>query len=115
MNLNELWQQVVFAVAGGLAAEVLHWYMLSRQPAGAARFVARKGYWLWTLGMIAVGGLMPALYINGSASALLCFHLGAATPLLLQKLVTTIPAIANAQGGAAREGSATRLRDFLTW
>ena len=51
--------------------------------------------------MTAVGGLMPALYINGSASALLCFHLGAATPLLLQKLVTAIPTIAAQQGGAA--------------
>jgi hypothetical protein len=99
----------VFTVAGGLAAEVLHWYMLTHKPGGAARFRARKGYWLWTVGMIALGGLMPALYIAGSASALLCFHLGAATPLLLQKLVTAVPAIANPQGPQSS------LRDFLTW
>jgi hypothetical protein len=109
MVLTELWQQIGFAVAGGLAAEVLHWYMLTRRPGGAARFRARSGYWLWTIGMIAMGGLMPALYIDGSATALLCFHLGAATPLLLQKLVTALPAMAQAQGVR------TSLRDFLTW
>jgi hypothetical protein len=60
---------------------------------------------------------MPALYINGSASALLCFHLGAATPLLVQKLVTAIPAIAAQQGGAAAADGqpAVRLRSFFTW
>src|ERR1700686_5309819 len=98
MVLNELWQQIAFAVVGGLAAEVLHWYMLSRKPGGSARFRARSGYWFWTLGMVAIGGLMRALYINGSATALLCFHLGATTPILLQKLVNVAPAIANPQG-----------------
>lgn len=115
MILNELWQQIVFAVAGGCAAEILHWYMLTRQPEGAAPFAQRPGYWLWTVGMTAVGGLMPALYINGSASALLCFHLGAATPLLLQKLVTAIPTIAAQQGGAAAARPAGGLRAFFTW
>lgn len=109
MQLNELWQQIVFALAGGMSAEVLHWYMLTRKTGGAGRFRARGGYWLWTIGMIAVGGFMPALYIAGSASALLCFHLGAATPLLLQKLVTALPAVANPQGAQ------TSLRDFMTW
>lgn len=117
MILDELWKQVVFAMAGGCAAEILHWYMLTRKPEGASAFAARPGYWLWTVGMIAVGGLMPTLYINGSASALLCFHLGAATPLLLQKLVTALPVIAQAQGGAVPQGvlPAGRLRAFFTW
>jgi hypothetical protein len=30
--LNELWQQIVFAVAGGLTAEALHWYMPMHKP-----------------------------------------------------------------------------------
>ncbi|HKS21841.1 MAG TPA: hypothetical protein VJZ76_03500 [Thermoanaerobaculia bacterium] len=117
MTLNELWQQVAFAIAGGIAAEILHWYMLTRKPEGASAFAQKPGYWLWTIGMVAVGGLMPALYINGSASALLCFHLGAATPLLIQKLVTTVPAVAAAQGGAMRADgrSVPPLRAFFTW
>ena len=43
MILNELWQQIVFAVAGGCAAEILHWYMLTRQPEGEAPFAKRPG------------------------------------------------------------------------
>jgi hypothetical protein len=117
MILNEPWKQIEFAVAGGCAAEILHWYMLTRQPNGASLFAKHPGYWLCTLGMIAVGGLMPALYIDGSASALLCFHLGAATPLLLQKFVTAIPAIATKQGGNVSDARppAARLRSFFTW
>jgi hypothetical protein len=118
MIFNEVWQQVLIAVAGGLAAEILHWYMLSRKPDGAGAFAARPGYWVWTVGMVAVSGLMPVLYLNGSASALLCFHLGAATPLLVQKLVSAVPTVANAQGGktVAIDGRVTPpLRAFLIW
>jgi hypothetical protein len=111
MRIDELWQQVMFAIAGGLAAEILHFYMLSRKPGGTARYRQRRDYWLWTIGMIAIGGLMPALYIEGTASALLCFHLGAATPLLMQKLVTTIPEVANPQGESAKP----TLKEFFTW
>ncbi len=109
MVLEQLWQQVVLALLGGLGAEVLHWYMLSRKPAGSARYARRKGYWVWTVAMIALGGLMPVLYIAGSASALLCFHLGAATPLLLQKLIAAAPALHTAQGVAED----TSFRQFL--
>jgi hypothetical protein len=66
--------------------------------------------------MIVVSGFLPPLYINGSASALLCFHLGAASPLLVQKLVTAIPAVAAAQGRSRPDGKAAPpLRAFFTW
>jgi hypothetical protein len=111
MVLDQLWQQVAFAVLGGVGGEVLHWYMLSRKPAGSARFARRKGYWVWTVGMIGLGGLMPVLYISGSASGLLCFHLGAATPILLQKLISAAPEVVVPQGAA--DGAS--LRQFLSW
>ena len=111
MQLTELWQQVLVAFVGGAAGELLHWYLLSRQPAGTKPYSARAAYWVTTLGMIALGALMPLLYLSGPANALLCFHLGAATPILLQKLVSTIPNIANAQGVAGQP----TLRDFFRW
>jgi hypothetical protein len=63
--------------------------------------------------MVAVGGLMPVLYNSGSASAALCFHLGAATPLLLAKLIASIPAIAQEQGMVDR--SSATFRGFIDW
>lgn len=113
MLLNEVWQQIGFGIAGGLAAEILHWYRLSRRPARAKPYRTHPGYWLWTIGMIALSGLMPILYVVGTATALLCFHLGATTPLLLQKVIASVPAVANRQG-AADSGSAS-FREFVDW
>jgi hypothetical protein len=53
---------------------------------------------------------MPLLYIQGTASALLCFHLGAATPVIVQKLIANLPTAAAHQG--AGEAS---LRNFFRW
>jgi hypothetical protein len=55
---------------------------------------------------------MPVLYISGAANALLCFHLGAATPLLLQKLVSAVPQAAQPMGPT---GSGASLREFFSW
>lgn len=112
MNLDSLAMQVAVALAGGIAAELLHWYALSRKDGGADAFKAKPIYWVTTLGMVLLGGLMPVLYIQGSASALLCFHLGAATPVIVQKLVANLPAGVAQQN--ARDNRAT-LRSFFAW
>jgi len=109
MEATELWQLAAWGGAGGLAAEVLHWYLLARQPGGTERFSSGIVYWVSTALMIGLGALVPVLYIEGAASALLCFHLGAATPVILQKLITAVPAPVEAQG--ARPG----LRAFYSW
>lgn len=109
MEATELWQFALWGGIGGLAAEVLHWYLLSRQPGGAVRFSGGMIYWGSTAFMIVLGALIPILYIEGAASALLCFHLGAATPVILQKLIVAVPAVAQAQGVP------TGLRAFYSW
>jgi hypothetical protein len=108
MIVDRLELQVLFAIIGGFAAELLHWYGLARRPGAIAKYRTRPLYWFTTLGMIAIGGVMPLLYIQNAASALLCFHLGAATPLLLQKLIANLPDAVVTQG----EGGAS-LRDFF--
>lgn len=112
MELNDLWQQTGVAMLGGTAAEILHWYMLSRKPEGIDTYKASFTYWLTTGLMILVGGAMPFLYLTGTASSLLCFHLGAATPILLQKLVAAPPPITVSQGALPSHKS---VRDFLSW
>jgi len=108
MQATELWQFAVWGSVGGAAAEVLHWYMLARQPGGTARYSAGMVYWVSTVLMIGLGALVPVLYIEGAASALLCFHLGAATPVILQKLIAALPAPVQAQGARAS------LRSFFS-
>lgn len=110
MVLDTLLAQSLVALAGGAAAELLHWYALSRKPGAIAKYKAGLIYWLTTAGMILLGGVMPLLYIQGTASALLCFHLGAATPVIVQKLVANLPSAVAHQGGA--DGS---IRDFFRW
>ena len=111
MILNTLLSQVCVALIGGLAAELLHWYALARKPGGIAKYRTRAIYWATTLGMILLGGAMPLLYVQGSASALLCFHLGAATPVIVQKLAAQAPALAAHQGVAGHPS----FRDFFGW
>lgn len=110
MVLDTLLAQIATALAGGVAAEMLHWYSLARKPGALKRYRAHAVYWVTTIGMILLGGLMPLLYVQGSASALLCFHLGAATPVIVQKLIAAAPAAVARQG--ARESN---LVDFFRW
>lgn len=115
MEVTALWQQAALGAVGGASAELLHWYLLARKPEGRAPYRAGAVYWITTLGMVALGGLMPVLYLGGSASALLCFHLGAATPVLLQKLVTTLPAGQAAEPTSLEAAPSVSLRTFFTW
>lgn len=110
MLLNSLLAQVLVALTGGLAAELLHWYLLSRKATGVKVYRKHGVYWLTTAGMVLLGGMMPILYVQGSASALLCFHLGAATPIIVQKLVLIAPPAVAEQGAGS-----TSLRDFFSW
>ena len=110
MVLESLLAQILIALVGGLAAELLHWYALSRKPGGVKGYKARTVYWVTTVGMVLLGGVMPVLYLQGTASALLCFHLGAATPIIVQKLVANLPTAVVHQG----PGEPT-LREFFRW
>jgi len=110
MVLESLGAQVIVALVGGMAAEMLHWYALARKPGAFAKYRLRAVYWITTAGMILLGGMMPLLYVQGSASALLCFHLGAATPVIVQKLIAAVPSSIAHQGPA--EDS---LQDFFRW
>ncbi len=113
MQVTQLWAQSLTAIIGGLAGELLHWYSLSRKPGGAARFAKYPAYWVTTAGMILLAGAMPILYLQGTASALLCFHLGAATPILLQKLVTAAPQAVRGQGST--ESARPTFAQFFGW
>lgn len=100
---------VGMALLGGIATEALHWYLLARRPKEIEVFRRRPLYWWTTLVMVILGGIMPLLYTV--TTPLLAFHLGMATPLILQKLAAAAPEPGVRQGAAP---SAT-LRRFFAW
>jgi hypothetical protein len=110
LELDTLAAQTAVALLGGIAAELLHWYALARKEGSVERYRKHAIYWLTTFGMIVLGGIMPLLYVDGTASALLCFHLGAATPVILQKLIANAPTDSVEQGPGRPS-----LRSFFNW
>ena len=48
MILNSLAAQTGVALCGGIAAETLHWYALSRKPQALPAYRARPIYWITT-------------------------------------------------------------------
>jgi hypothetical protein len=89
MPLHSTYTVFAIGAAGGAALEMLHWYALRRDRRLPA-YATSPLYWLITLAMIALGGLIAILYFGSRAEALLAFHVGASTPLILQKLTTTV-------------------------
>lgn len=102
----------VVGCAGGAVAELLHWWGL-RQTVQLPAYRSSLFYWGITIAMILAGGLMAWLYFGDSAEGLVVAHVGLATPLILQKLATSIPQ----QPGAKNVilNPAPTLRRFFTW
>ena len=109
MLIGDVMTQFMIGIGGGVACELLHWYTLARKPGGVKPYMTKPVYWVCTAGMVLLGGFMPILYTNGPMPAILCFHLGASTPILLQKLGTTPPRLMGPQGARAS------LRSFFEW
>jgi hypothetical protein len=112
MHVSNIWAQVSFAVLGGVIAEILHWYLLSRKPEGISAYLPKPSYWIFTAVMVCLGGLMPVFYLSGDASVLLCVQLGATAPIALQKIVSTLPDVVQHQGLALARPT---LGSFISW
>ncbi|MCP3468195.1 hypothetical protein [Bradyrhizobium sp. CCGUVB23] len=104
----------VFGVgcAGGIVAEILHWWNL-REAEQLPAYRVSLFYWGITLAMIVAGGFVAWLYFGGRAEGIIAFHVGISTPLILQKLVTSVPQPPGAKNVIARP--APSVRNFFTW
>ena len=101
-------QIFLVGLAGGAVLELLHWYNIRRDP--KIPIYARSPlYWIITVLMAAVGGGLALLYFGSQADAIVTFHVGLSTPLILQKLTTTV---ANVPGG---KGAGPSVVSFFTW
>jgi hypothetical protein len=105
------WIAVVGA-AGGAAAEILHWWNL-RTARSWPLYARQARYWVLTLLMIAIAGGIARLYFGARANAILTLHIGASTPILLQKFVASVPS-SDTKTMAAPPGAASVGR-FFRW
>jgi hypothetical protein len=101
-------QIFLVGLAGGAVLELLHWYNIRRDPQLPV-YARNPMYWIITALMAAVGGGLALLYFGSQADAIVTFHVGLSTPLILQKLTTTV---ANVPGG---KGAGASLVSFFTW
>ena len=99
-------------LAGGMLAELLHWWNL-REDKQLPDYAKSPKYWIITVGMILAGAFVTWIYFGQSAEAIVALHVGISTPLILQKLVVSVP-----QVGGARNIIATpqaSVRRFFSW
>ena len=98
--------------AGGVLAELLHWWNLRESPQLPA-YTKNPFYWAVTVAMILAGGFIAWVYFGGKAEAIIAVHVGLSTPLILQKLVASVPNTTGSKNIIATP--APTLRRFLTW
>ena len=67
---------------GGLAIEILKWYKL-RESSEFPHYVNNISYWLITMVMITLGGVIACLYGTVNRDPISVVQLGASTPALL--------------------------------
>jgi len=97
---------------GGFLAELLHWWNLRESPQLPA-YARSPFYWVITVAMVVAGGLVSWVYFGERAEAIIAVHIGVSTPLILQKLVTTVP---DAKGSKnVIVAPAATVRRFFTW
>lgn len=104
----------VFGVgsAGGLLAELLHWWNLRESPQRPA-YIGSLFYWAITFAMVLAGGFVAWIYFGATAEGIIALHIGISTPLILQKLVTSLPDTKGSKNILATP--APTLRRFFTW
>ena len=99
MTLTTTDQVFVAGLVGGLLLEFLHWYGL-RRDAKLPEYAAKPMYWILSVVMALVGGVLAELYFGSRAEAIVAVHVGLSAPIILQKLMTTIAEPAGAKGRA---------------
>ncbi len=108
MLLIGLNQVFLVGFLGGVILELMHWYNIRQRPTFPTYWKSVK-YWIITAAMAATGGLLTMLYFGSRAEGIVALHVGLSTPLILQKLTTTIATVSGGKGGGAG------ILEFFRW
>lgn len=84
----------VYGAFGGVLAEFLRWFDLREKLAESCPKFARSWvYWLLTLGMVVIGGILVVVYMHSGVSfnSFLALNIGASAPLILSRMSRHAP------------------------
>jgi hypothetical protein len=110
MSVEGGWMVFLTGCLGGVLCELLHWWNLRTKPQLPA-YAKRLRYWVLTVLMVVAGGAVTWLYFGQKVDGLVAIHVGLATPLLLQKLVGSVPDPSGAREAVPRDS----VKSFLSW
>jgi hypothetical protein len=99
-------------LAGGVLAELIHWWNL-RQDERLPDYAKNPKYWIITAGMILASAFITWIYFGQRAEGIIALHVGISTPLILQKLVISIPETDGSRNIIARPQAS--VRRFFSW
>jgi hypothetical protein len=88
MTIN--WTIFLFGVIGGAVAEVLKWWQLREAPNPPA-YLKSVFYWVITVIMTLVGGILAIAYNVDASKPLLAINIGVSAPMILKGLASIIP------------------------
>jgi len=106
MDISGFWLTFLVGCLGGIMGEALNWYLRRDSPRIAA-YLKGVRYWVTTVVMILVGGILATLYGIEEKSAILVTHIGLTAPLIIKALAQIPP-----QGTTKGMGGPS-IRDFL--
>ncbi len=84
------WTIFVLGIIGGLLAEVLKWYQLRESPT-PPEYLKSVMYWVITLVMALVGGLLAVIQNVPVSQPILALNIGISAPLILKGLAAVTP------------------------
>jgi hypothetical protein len=84
------WTVFLLGIIGGLLAEVLKWYQLRESPTPPT-YLKSVMYWIITLVMALVGGLLAVIQNVPDAQPILALNIGISAPLILKGLAAAVP------------------------
>ena len=81
-SISGFWPVFGLGMLGGLAIEILKWYKL-RESSEFPHYAKNISYWLITLAMIVLSGVITSLYGTENRDIISAVQIGASTPALL--------------------------------
>src|SRR5258708_17477510 len=104
MSINGVWVFVA-GCGGGLLAEFAGiWALRKEDPASWPAYLRRVRYWIISVVMIVIGGLLSVMYGVHDMPVILALNIGASAPLIVQRLLTGAPSAVEAVPDDARVG-----------
>ncbi len=88
MTISGFWFVLLVGCLGGLLGEAAKWFQLRESP-NLPDYARKPSYWIITLIMILLGGLLAVLYGTDNRNAILIANIGLSAPLIIKTLAET--------------------------